>query len=73
MGTNGVRRVNVRYHYVRELHGEVVVMVFVRSEENEADIMTKNATKDDFGRHSVKWVAKVPGALLQKVKRLEGC
>ena len=73
VGTNGVRHVNVRYHYVRELHGEVVVMVFVRSDENEADMMTKNATREEFGKHSVKWVAKIPEALLQKVKSLEGC
>ena len=73
VGTSGVRHVNVRYHYIRELHGDVVVMEFVKLEENEADMMTKNATKDEFGRHSIKWVAKVPGVLLQKVKNLEGC
>ena len=54
IGTNGVRHVNVRYHYVREFHGEVVVMVCVRLEENEADMMTKNAMKDEFERHSPK-------------------
>ena len=47
--------------------------MFVRSDENEADMMTKNATKEEFGKHSVKWVAKILEALLQKVKSLEGC
>ena len=50
-----------------------MAMIFTRSEDNEADVMTKNATKQEFEKHSPKWVDKVPEELLAKAKKKEGC
>ena len=73
VGGSGTRHVNVRFHYVRELHDDVIVMVFRRSEDNEADMMTKNATHAEFVRHTPKLVAEVPQDLRAKVKKQGGC
>ena len=55
----GTRHLNFRYHFCRELHGSLIELIFVKSEENEADILT-NVPKTDFLNHSVKWVSQVP-------------
>ena len=51
--TGRTRHIDTRYHYVREyiVDGEVEV-VFVRSQQNTADLFTKNLPKDDFKRHA---------------------
>jgi hypothetical protein len=38
--------------------------VFVKSEDNEADILTKNPTKVEHEKHSKKLVDKIPEELL---------
>ena len=58
------RHVNYRYNYCREVHGKLVELSFVKSEDNEADILTKNATKDEHERHSKKLVTNIPKELL---------
>ena len=63
------RHVNVRFHFVREIHGKVIVLEFRRSEENEADMMTKNPTQKEFEKFSEMLVGKVPEVLLAKVKK----
>ena len=55
----GTRHVNFRYNFCRELHGRLIELIFIRSEENEADILTKNVRADLFEKHSMKWVSKV--------------
>jgi uncharacterized protein (DUF1697 family) len=61
----GTRHVNHRYNYCREVHGSLIELIFVRSEENEADILTKNPTKEEHEKHVKKWVSKVPNELLK--------
>jgi len=61
----GTRHVNYRYHYCRELHGTLIELIFVKSEENEADILTKNPTNQEHEKHAVKWVSEVPLELLK--------
>ena len=61
----GTRHVNYRYHYCREVHGSLIELIFVKSEENEADILTKNPTKKEQEKHVGKWVSKVPSELLK--------
>ncbi len=39
------RHVNYRYNYCREVHGKLVETIFIKTHDNEADILTKNATK----------------------------
>ena len=72
-GGSGTRHVNVRFHYVRELHDDVIVMVFRRSEDNEANMMTKSATQKEFEKHSSKMVCKTPKRLWGKVIKQGGC
>ena len=55
---------------MRELHDDVIKIVFVRSEENEADILTKNSTRKEFENHVPKLVEEVPKNL--NPSRLEG-
>ena len=62
------RHVNYRYNYCREVHGTLIETVFVRSEENEADIFTKNSTQKEFENHCPKLVTKVPDKLLTSLK-----
>ena len=61
----GARHVNFRYHFCRELHGTLIELIFVKSEENEADILTKNVRQDEFTRHANKWVSPVPNLVQQ--------
>ena len=68
-GGAGTRHVNMRYHFVRDLHDDVIVMVFRGTKENEADMLTKNSTQKEFETHSSKLVVVVPGVLLEKVQK----
>ena len=47
-------------------------MIFTRSDDNKADMMTMNATRQEFEKHSPKWVDKVPEELLVEAKEKEG-
>ena len=70
----GTRHVNCRFHYTRELHEQgIIIMYFRRSELNESDAMTKNATQKEFEEHAPKWVGEVPEKLMAKVKKEGGC
>jgi hypothetical protein len=41
------KHIDIRHHYMRELQAKKDIDVrFKRSEENSADIMTKNTTRD---------------------------
>jgi len=47
------KHIDTRYHFVREYIEDGIVKVqFVRSEENHADIFTKNLNTETFVRHS---------------------
>ena len=59
-GGTGTRHVNIRYNYCREVHGKLIRLIFVKSSENEADILTKNPTKAEHERHSAKLIGMVP-------------
>ena len=58
------RHVNYRYNYCREVHGKLVELYFVKSEDNEVDILTKNAKKDEHERDSKKLITNIPKELL---------
>ena len=56
------KHVDTRYHFVREyIEDGVVKIVFVKSEDNDADLMTKNLADEKFGKHSTKLVKKPEG------------
>lgn len=49
------KHVDVRGKYVREYAEDgVIKIVFVRSEDNDSDIMTKNLASELYGKHSKK-------------------
>ena len=69
----GTRHVNIRFHYMRDLYNSyIVVLQFVKSENNELDIMTKKPTQKEFEKHSPKLVEIVPEELLALVKKQKG-
>ena len=67
ISNTGTRHMNIKLHFVRDLHGKVVEYEFVRSENNISDILTKNATKMEHERHAPKMVAEVPKVLFDTV------
>ena len=55
------KHVDVRCHCFRE-HVEqgILKIVFVRTDDNNSDLMTKNSSVQPFERHAFKLVAVVP-------------
>jgi hypothetical protein len=55
------KHIDIRTHFIRELivNGDLKV-VFVKSEDNDADIFTKNTGEELFDKHSSKLVVKIP-------------
>ena len=53
------KHVDTRYHFVREfIDDNFLKIVFVRSEDNDADIFTKNTSGEIFERHGEKMVVQ---------------
>ena len=53
--SNKTKHIDVRAHYVRQYVEEgIVKIVFIRSEENEADTFTKNVNGSIFEKHATK-------------------
>ena len=51
--SNRTRHIDTRYHFVREyIDDGILKVVFVKSEENDADIMTKNLSIGLYEKHS---------------------
>ncbi|HSN67552.1 MAG TPA: Ty1/Copia family ribonuclease HI [Fusibacter sp.] len=54
------KHIDTRRHFVREyVENEVLKVVFVKSEDNEADILTKNTSEDLFKKHMSKNIEEV--------------
>ena len=54
------KHIDIRTHFVREYIEEgIIKVVFVRSDENDADIFTKNTTEEIFEKHSKKIIGVV--------------
>ncbi len=51
--SNRTKHIDTRYHFVREyIEDGIVKVIFVRSENNHADIFTKNLNGESFEKHS---------------------
>ena len=51
------KHIDIRYHFIREhVIDELVEIIFVRLEENDADIITKNVNKETNVKHSEKFM-----------------
>ncbi len=54
------KHVDTQYHFVREyIEDGILKVVFVRSEDNDADIFTKNTGGELFGKHTGKFSEKL--------------
>jgi hypothetical protein len=54
------KHIDIRTHFVRQfVEDGIIKVVFVKSEDNEADIFTKNTTEDLFKKHAKKMIDKV--------------
>jgi hypothetical protein len=52
-----MKHVDIRYHFVRDFIEEgTVKIVFVKSEDNDSDIFTKNLGEELFKKHSDKYI-----------------
>ena len=50
------KHIDVRYHFIREyIVDGTVEIIFVPSENNDADIFTKNVGKEVHKKHSMKF------------------
>ena len=55
------KHVDIRYKYVNEYVGvRVVKMIFVKSADNDSDILTKNLSAELHEKHSKKIVIEKP-------------
>ena len=52
------RHIDTRWHFVRQFQGELIEVVFVRSEDNWSDGMTKIVSSDIYVSHSGHMVVK---------------
>ena len=53
------KHIDIRYHFVREfVHEGFIKIIFVKTEENDADIFTKNLSGELFAKHSAKFVGQ---------------
>ena len=53
------RHIDTRYHFVREhVVDEFIKIIFVKSEENVADVLTKNIGKEIYERHMKHFLGK---------------
>ena len=71
------KHVDVRFKYVNEYVEEgIVKIIFVRSNESNSDIFTKNLGGDLYAKHSrkmVKWADQVQLCLIIKMGLLKLC
>ena len=50
---NQTKHVDTRYHFVQEyIEKGIIKIVFVRSEDNKADLMTKNLWNELYAKHT---------------------
>ena len=56
--TGRTRHIDTRYHFVREMVvDEIIKIIFVRSEQNQADGFTKNVNSDLYEKHKTNYIA----------------
>ena len=55
--TTQTKHIDVRTKFVKELCEDgIIKIIFVRSEDNDSDILTKNLQSELFGKHSRKLI-----------------
>jgi hypothetical protein len=57
--TSRTKHIDVRYHFIRELIEDgTIKIVFVKSENNKADMFTKNVSGDIYDRHKRDFIIR---------------
>jgi hypothetical protein len=55
--TGRTRHIDARYHFVREFVEEgYIKVIFVKTEENRSDMMTKNVSSDVYDKHVAEFI-----------------
>ena len=55
--TARTRHVDARYHFIREMIVDnLIKVIFVRTDDNDADIFTKNTTQQIYDNHVKKYL-----------------
>ena len=58
---NRTKHIDIAHHFIREyIEDGVVEVEFVRSEENDSDVFTKNTSGEIFKRHTAKFMMYDP-------------
>ena len=58
--SNKTKHVDTRYHFIREyIKKKQIIIEFIRSEENDLDIMTKNLPEAPYWKHASKLIEEV--------------
>ena len=54
------RHVDTRYHFIREnVEDGIIKIEFVKSNDNDSDIFTKNVNQDTYERHVKKFLGDI--------------
>jgi Reverse transcriptase (RNA-dependent DNA polymerase) len=54
------KHIDIRAHFIREyIEDDILKLVFIRSEDNDSDIFTKNLSEDLFNKHSNKMIEEL--------------
>jgi hypothetical protein len=61
------RHVDTRYHFIREYIEDGFIQVFVKSCDNDADLITKNVSKDIYNKRDGKFLGKVNEELDKRI------
>jgi hypothetical protein len=62
------RHVDTRYHFICEnIEDGFIQIVFVKSCDNDADLFTKNVSKDIYNKHVGKFLGKVDEELEKQI------
>jgi hypothetical protein len=69
ISTTNTYHMNIKHHFGHKLHeSRVVEYLYVQSENNKSDTLTKNATKHQYDKHTPKLVDEVPSHLIPQEK-----
>ena len=61
------KHIDIRAHFVREyIEDDILKLVFIRTDDNDADIFTKNTSEDLYNKHSNKLVEELGADLYTK-------
>jgi hypothetical protein len=62
------RHVDTRYHFIHEhIEDGFIQIVLVKSCDNDADLFTKNVSKDIYNKHVGKFLGKVDEELEKRI------